>query len=242
MMISFAQNLEDVVLERVFKGQLRGFYIDVGAWDPDDGSVTKHFYLKGWRGVNVEPVAYYFERLLAARPRDINLRVAVGSQDQRTAEFLQFDGTGLSGFAETSHRTVIENAGFRPHSTTVDVVSLAEITARYAPPQVDFLKIDVEGAERFVIESAEWHAFRPRVVVVEALTPITHRPAWFGWEGLLIQAGYRFALFDGLNRFYHRSEEPELREPLSVPANILDDYHQHSCRYHVSDSARRRAG
>lgn len=101
---------------------------------------------------------------------------------------------------------------------------LSEITSRYAAPTVDFLKIDVEGGERGVIESAEWRAFRPRVVIVESIKPLTNEPSWFDWEGLLFDAGYCFALFDGLNRYYYRAEEPALRLDLSTPANVLDAY------------------
>jgi FkbM family methyltransferase len=224
VIISYAQNGEDVVLHRAFKTQTTGFYIDVGAWDPDEESVTKHFYLRGWRGINIEPCAHYFARLAAARARDINLNVAVGIPRNGKAHFIEYEGTGLSALAETANRQAIEADGYKPRVTSVDLVSLAEITTRYAPCQVDFLKIDVEGAERQVIESGEWHAFRPRVVVVESITALTHRPTWFAWEGLLFDAGYRFALFDGINRFYYRAEEPELREPLSLPANALDEF------------------
>jgi len=37
------------MLERLFRGESEGFYVDVGAWDPRRQSVTKHFYDKGWR-------------------------------------------------------------------------------------------------------------------------------------------------------------------------------------------------
>jgi hypothetical protein len=33
-----------------------------------------------------------------------------------------------------------------------------------------------------------------------------------------------FTLFDGLNRFYARSDEPELAARLSAPANVTDTY------------------
>jgi len=221
-MISYAQNFEDVVLERVFKGQEKGFYIDIGAWDPDVDSVTKHFYLKGWSGINAEPVDQYFEKLQAARPRDINLNVAIGVKGQ---EFFEVDDTGLSGFIDETGRAAAAEAGYSVRSSPKPVISLAELTSRYAAKrEVDFLKIDVEGSERAVIESAEWRGFRPRVIVVEAVEPLSNRPSWFEWEGLLFAAAYEFALFDGLNRFYYRCEEPELREPLSVPANVLDKY------------------
>ncbi|HZF37393.1 MAG TPA: FkbM family methyltransferase, partial [Blastocatellia bacterium] len=42
--ISYAQNFEDVMLWRALKHIDRGFYIDVGANDPDLDSVTKAFY------------------------------------------------------------------------------------------------------------------------------------------------------------------------------------------------------
>jgi FkbM family methyltransferase len=224
IMISYAQNAEDVILDRVFRGQLRGFYIDIGAWDPHIDSVTKHFYLSGWRGINIEPTDRYHKLLVEARPEDINLKVAVGL-GERKAQFLEHENSGLSRLIETDELTAADRTSLESgHQVEVERVPLSEITGRYAPHQVDFLKIDVEGAERSVIESAEWRAFRPRVVVVEAIKPITNEPSWFSWEGLLFDARYCFALFDGLNRYYYRAEEPELRSSLSVPANVLDYY------------------
>jgi hypothetical protein len=49
--ISYAQNYEDVMLWRCFKGLDDGFFIDVGAHDPDVESVTKAFYESGWTGI-----------------------------------------------------------------------------------------------------------------------------------------------------------------------------------------------
>ncbi|RQU92579.1 FkbM family methyltransferase, partial [Burkholderia cenocepacia] len=46
-LISFAQNQEDVMLWRALGHVHNGFYIDVGAADPVDLSVTKLFYDHG---------------------------------------------------------------------------------------------------------------------------------------------------------------------------------------------------
>jgi hypothetical protein len=72
------------------------------------------------------------------------------------------------------------------------------------------MKIDVEGAEAQVLAGADWGRWRPRVVVLEAVAPGTMAPAWDEWEPILLGNGYRFGLFDGLNRFYVAEEEPEL--------------------------------
>jgi hypothetical protein len=72
--VSYARNGEDVLLNRVFAAADDGFYLDFGAADPVDGSVTKALYDRGWSGINAVPKAA-FARLAAARPRDINLRM-----------------------------------------------------------------------------------------------------------------------------------------------------------------------
>lgn len=62
------------------------------------------------------------------------------------------------------------------------------------------------------------------MVVVEATEPGARIPSHEEWEPVLLEADYLFAFFDGLNRYYVRSEDRELLEPLGVPVNILDDY------------------
>ena len=43
-LISYSQNFEDAMLWRALSEVKGGFYIDVGAWDPDRDSVTLAFY------------------------------------------------------------------------------------------------------------------------------------------------------------------------------------------------------
>jgi FkbM family methyltransferase len=225
LMISYAQNAEDVVLDRVFAGQPRGFYIDVGARDPERDSITNHFYLSGWRGINIEPTDQYHALLMKSRPEDINLKVAIGSTGPK-AKFIEHENSGRSALVEAHDLKNIQQGKFDSQAKIIeiDVVPLSEITELHAPHEVDFLKIDVGGDERSVIESAEWRAFRPRVIVIASIKAVTHEPTWLSWEGLVFDAGYGFALFDGLNRYYYRAEEPSLRTPLSIPANVLDEY------------------
>ena len=45
------------------------------------------------------------------------------------------------------------------------------------------------------------------------------------WEPVLVSAGYRFAWFDGLNRFYIANERWEsLSHAFTVPPNVFDDF------------------
>lgn len=222
-MISYAQNFEDVLLNRLFPENYRGFYIDVGACHPTAGSVTAHFYSQGWAGINVEPSCSY-EHFLRERPRDVNLQMALSNRTG-SAEFHEFPNMlGVSSF----NREIAALAGTAFVTRAVAVSTLAEICEKHAKRSIDFVSIDVEGHEREVLEGADFKRFRPRALVIEATHPHTGAPVHEAWEDLLLSAGYLFACFDGLNRYYVRSENRELIPKLAVPANVFDNFTSHS--------------
>ena len=220
--ISYAQNFEDVMLWRVLKDVERGFYVDVGAQDPDVATVTRAFYDRGWSGINIEPVAYYHAQLCRARPRDVNLRVVCGG-DESEREFFEIPDSGLSTLdpeIADRHRA----AGWKIVERRVSQRRLSEIWTEHAKGDVHFLKIDAEGAERDVLQGATFDRHRPWVVVIESVAPLTQEPLHQNWEHLLVDAGYLFVYFDGLNRFYIAAEREALKACFSAPPNCFDDF------------------
>ena len=223
-MVSYAQNREDVLLDRLFPRGKPGFYVDIGANDPVKGSVTKHFYELGWHGVNVEPASHPFGMLSKARERDVNLNVGISDTEAEMTLFeLPFDFSGGSTFSEgnaSRHR----ETGIPSVERKVPTMTLAQLCERHVPGEIDFLSIDVEGHELQVLEGGDWKRWRPRVVVIEATEPNTPIPTHQQWEHVLLDAGYIFATYDGLNRYYVRSEDADLAPSLAVPVNVRDAY------------------
>ena len=209
MELSYAQNLEDYHLSLAFAGQATGTYIDVGAGHPIADNVSFWFYERGWQGIVVEPqpeLAALYPRL---RPRDLVVRGLVGRRcgeiDFHVVERLH----GLSTMVEDHARKAKAlGAGYR--TVRMPVTTLAELCERHDLGSIDFLKIDVEGAEGDVLFGGDWKRFRPKVIVAEAVTPTASEPAWQDWEPFLVAQGYRFILFDTLNRFYVAQEHPEI--------------------------------
>jgi FkbM family methyltransferase len=218
-MISYAQNREDAVLARVFEKQPTGFYIDVGAHHPTNDSITRHFYDRGWRGINIEPGETY-AALARERPRDINLHAAV-SNSAGEATYYEFLGTGLSTLCTTEALARIQE-GRRAAPRLVQSLTLASICQTHAQGDIDFISIDVEGHEREVIAGGDWRRWRPRVAVVESTRPNTTEASHASWEPLLLGNGYTFAVFDGLSRFYVRDEDRSLVPLLTQPLTVLD--------------------
>jgi FkbM family methyltransferase len=209
-MITYAQNFEDVTLRRALADIENGFWVDIGAYHPTYHSVTRWFSDNGWTGINIEPNPRQLKLLRRARRDEINLRVAVGDFEGR----VQLNVIGDSGLTTIKPDVAKGHAAFGHQTTsTVDVpvTTLDKIIDEHASRTVDFLKIDAEGAEVDIIRGASFTRNRPRIVLLE------NGP---GYDELLLAKGYLFAWFDGLNRYYVRSEDShriaELAQPLSI--------------------------
>jgi FkbM family methyltransferase len=229
--ITYAQNFEDVILARLFAEQDGGFYVDIGAGQPSNLSVTRHFYERGWRGVNVEPIRRNWEAFVRERPRDLNLNVAV-STSPGSREFCEvIDNDALSSL-DVARIARLRAGGANIVLYPVECVTGDVILDQCSSP-VDFIKIDVEGAEDDVLRSIDLRRHQPKVLVVEATAPLDSFPGWKlyspqayarwdAWEPYVTQSGYRFVHFDGLNRFYVRADLGHLAERLALPPGVFD--------------------
>jgi FkbM family methyltransferase len=214
--ISYAQRYEDMHLLRVFGEQAGGLYIDIGAGHPVYDNVSFAFYLRGWSGITVEPNPWLAQLSGAVRPRDSRIQSLVGEKTGEATYYLVEDFHGLSTTVEGHALKAKSEFGKNSQAMTVPVTTLRALCERQAPAAIDFLKIDVEGAEREVLLGGDWQRFRPKVVVLEALAPVTMAPAWETWEPLLTAQSYRFAYFDSLNRYYVAQEHAGLAERLAA--------------------------
>jgi FkbM family methyltransferase len=223
MFESYAQNGEDIVLWRALRHIAVGTYVDVGAADPDDDSVTRAFYERGWHGLNVEPAPDYAARLAAARPRDALAQACAGEADGSIV-LHHVLGTGLSSVLDTAVEALADTS-YEVVDVEVRVRRLDDLLVEAgftSAEPIHFLKIDVEGFEESVIRGIDLTIWRPWVIVAESTKPRSIEQAHYDWEPLLLASQYEFCLFDGLNRFYLAAEHGDLRELLSFPVSVFD--------------------
>ena len=221
-LVSYSQNHEDILLWRALKNIENGFYIDVGASDPQEDSVTYLFYKQGWNGINIEPSLQSYERLCKERDRDINLCCAAGSYEgQITFYEVPTRGWSTSNPETGQYYFNNKNAVLRE----VEVLRLDTIIKNCNANTIHFLKIDVEGAELDVLRGLDLKQFRPWILMVESLSPISHKPSYELWEANITEKQYKFTYSDGLNRFYLANEYYEkLKDCFAYPPNVLDGF------------------
>src|SRR5687768_10814903 len=94
---SYAQEGEDLILLRLFDGDLPGVYVDVGAHHPFRFSNTCLLFERGWRGINIDARPGSMAAFRRARPRDINLEIGI-SERPAELEFFLFEEPALNTF------------------------------------------------------------------------------------------------------------------------------------------------
>jgi FkbM family methyltransferase len=202
---SYAPLCEDIILFLFLYDIKTGFYIDVGANDPIKGSVTNFFYIRGWNGINIEPLNDKYILLKNKRPRDINLNIVAGQEKGNTTLYINKELT----------TTMKKYSSPRKPEKIVNVETMTDICKKYVPKGtiIEFCKIDVEGAERNVILGYDFINCRPKIFCIESTVPITMIPTYHLFEDILTQNNYSFIYQYDVNRFYVDNK--------SIFANIL---------------------
>lgn len=164
----FSQEGEDLLLSRIFdKKEDTGFYVDIGAHHPKRFSNTFYFYLKGWSGINIDPLPGMKGKFDKVRPNDINIEMGVSLKKEKIPYFM-FKEPAFNTFSQ-SVANKHKNKSLLCQKKEISTDRLDAILSLHLPKNqtIDFLSIDVEGFEFDVIQSNNWEHYQPKVIVLE---------------------------------------------------------------------------
>lgn len=167
--VSFSQEGEDRILEHIFKGKKEGFYIDIGANNPTKFNNTYLFYLKGWRGINIEPNPDFIPFFKQLRPGDTNLNVGISDKEE-SLNYYVFDEPGVNTFSTDRKLYLTTKTHFKLIKTLkIKCFPLRKILNDNLSEnqEIDFMSIDTEGFDLKILKSNDWSKFIPKYVLVE---------------------------------------------------------------------------
>lgn len=169
---SYSQEGEDLIVGRLLGQARSGFYVDVGSHHPFRFSNTYLLYLKGWRGLCVDPLPGSSALFRRWRKHDIAIEMGV-SGEPSTMDYFMFNEPALNSFDAALSR---ERDGHRDYRITgvkkVQTDTLATIIGRFMPgdvAKIDLMSIDVEGLDLQVLKSNDWARYRPSIIIAECL-------------------------------------------------------------------------
>ena len=169
---SYSQAGEDSILTFLFYS-LKIFqptYIDVGANQPQSGSNTFLFYLRGSKGICIEPDKNLFTDFVKARPLDKCLNVAIGNNNENELDFFVFDEPSVNTLSKKDAQERIDGGELKHIDTVkVKVEKLEEIIKEHCATLPDFISLDIEGVDFDVLKAFDFDAYRVPVWVVETV-------------------------------------------------------------------------
>lgn len=168
--ILYSQSGEDGILKGCFFEELqidyKGKYIDIGCYHPFLSSNTHFFYLRGWRGINIDVNPNSIKLFNKIRKEDINLNIAIWPSGGNVFFYYNKLNPGMS---YVSDKNRINNK----ETTIKKIISqpLHQVLSSYVKDneRIDFMTIDVEGNELAILKSNDWSKFRPSILVIEIL-------------------------------------------------------------------------
>lgn len=195
----FPPELENPLKETFFDGSANGFFVEVGANDPQALSQTWHLEQRGWTGVLVEPQPDLAERLRQLRPRSEVFAVAC-STPRNAGRTMTLHLAGI----HSSLDPLLNISTERPEGAIeVPIRTLDQVLADAgAPTPIDFVSIDVEGLEIEVLEGFDLDRWRPRLLLIEDLA------MGLGLHRYVTSRGYRWVRRTGLNSWYVPAASP----------------------------------
>ena len=209
--VSYAQRFEDLYLLRCFGERRDGFYIDIGSGHPVYDNMSFAFYLQGWRGITVEPNPW----LAAPHPGGAAARPAPGG------------GWSAPSPAKRPSTWWTISTGCRPRSRAMPRGADAVRQGLAGDHRADddaARALRAATPRRRSISSRSTSRAPRRTCCWAATGRATGRRSWWrrrsrptrwrrpgsDWEPFLARHGYRYVLFDSLNRYYLAEEASEL--------------------------------
>jgi len=158
----------DIVINNIFRDINNGFYVDVGCQHPIKNNNTYLLHKKGWKGINIDLDQNNIDLFITARPKDININIAVSDKlkdvelffyhkkspintiDKKTSEFQKAKVSQIKKIKANSLTNILDNSIYKNN-------------------KIDLLTIDVEGHELNVLNGLNFNIYSPKVIIVEFL-------------------------------------------------------------------------
>jgi FkbM family methyltransferase len=167
-------NQDKYIYENIFKNKTDGFFVDIGASDPINGSNTMFFEEIGWSGILVEPNKKDFDNLLKVRKTPAeNLAIYDKSGMYK---FLLCGGyiKVLSGLLHEQHPQHLQRIvnefftyGDSMEIINIQTITLEELLQKYNRTEIDYLSVDTEGSEYKILSSINFDNVYIKCISVE---------------------------------------------------------------------------
>lgn len=165
---------EDAAIVDLLGWPLEGFFIEVGAFDGYDLSVTYALEAMGWTGLLIEAIPERAEQCRTRRPGSRVVHGALsrpGAPAEMAFTVVDDHYGGMLSYltAPDTHKAQIAQNKQTTRTVNVPVTTMDALLAQSPPPngEIDAAVLDVEGGELDLLKGFDLIKHRPKVLIIE---------------------------------------------------------------------------
>ena len=157
---------EDVAIKKLLKNKKKGYYVDVGAYHPLEGSNTHLLFKDGWSGVNIDVSPLSIELFKMLRPNDSNINKDISRKKSQINLYFKKKINILNKLNKFQEKKNFPNGYSQKKIITSTLNSIIQ-NSKFKNKKIDFLNIDIEGGELEAIKSLNFKLFKPKFICIE---------------------------------------------------------------------------
>ena len=159
---------EDLIISDLTKNIKNGFYVDAGCYHPLHLSNTYLLYKRSWNGINIDISEFSIKLFNYLRPNDVNINSAVSNMEKEISFYYQKKLSQLSTIKKEISNERMQGNIKEKKIKSLKLNSILN-QSKFKNRQIDFLNIDVEGADFEVLKSLDFTIYEPKIICIEIM-------------------------------------------------------------------------
>jgi FkbM family methyltransferase len=174
----YSQHNEELIIRHFFRDRRGGFFLDVGSGHFEKHSTT--YYLEkhlGWSGIGIDAVPDYAADYALHRPHTEFINLLVSDHSGSAESFYKRGHKGNWGLSSTEPVLNRKGRKWRGEKVEIPTTTLTDLLDERGVHEIDFLSMDIEGAELKALAGFDIERFAPRLVCIESVWSEDNRDA-----------------------------------------------------------------
>ena len=157
---------EDLIIQDYLKNINNGFYVDAGCYHPLHLSNTYLLHKRNWSGINIDVSQFSIDLFNFLRPNDLNINSAVSNTDSEVTIYFQKKISQLTTIYKEISKERMQGKIQEKNIKSQKLNTILN-KSKFINRKIDFLNIDLEGADYEALQSLDFNAYRPKVICIE---------------------------------------------------------------------------
>ena len=157
---------EDLIIQDYLKNINNGFYVDAGCYHPLHLSNTYLLHKRNWSGINIDVSQFSIDLFNFLRPNDLNINSAVSNTDSEVTIFFQKKISQLTTIYKEISKERMQGKIQEKNIKSQKLNTILN-KSKFINRKIDFLNIDLEGADYEALQSLDFNTYRPKLICIE---------------------------------------------------------------------------